>query len=1724
MKKNLFCCLCALLMYLSVSTPDVLNAQSFVAVDDEVITGPRQRAFVNVMINDYVPCATDTVEILTVLNPSVGTARSFAGGFIEFIPGAASRDTSVNIVYGVRCGSTMVTATLRVHVAWQNNPANILNDDVVCYEEMPTGVAFAPALKYVGASSDLDGFSMPLVGDINGDGKPEIVALGLSSGGTASPETDILNGLVANAGYVVIYNGQTGVELAKWTLPSTFKLRYEPRHNSVSKLAMADVDNDGLAEIIVTYTNGYIYCLKPVYNSNGEPSTYAVMWSKTTATDGFKHPVAGSGSLHFGSPTPYIADINGDGTPELIVYNKIYNAKTGSLDCTLETLNEFAYALNSDINVNNKTNIHGNYAFVGRRPGAKWNEDDIACMAIVDINGDGFMDIVAGSKVYLMKDDNGKPALDRIIYGPQSITAQRGTESVLHTVMVNDGFTAVADVDGNDTLDVIVMAPAEISAGEDTEMVLYLWEPMKSLVNDINTPAAAKAATYLYVHTATSIISTPFIGDINGRKDDFTGKKRLPEICFTAGVLHTKSIFSSKIASHPLSTEFTHDAQGFINNSGFNGAPVTARHGHIIAFTYHADASTPLHERLKLSWAMEHLDNSGCTGITMFDFDNDGVKELCYRDEVNLRVISPAGLDPVTNAQKHYLSNSYVANSSNIGGPIIRFRQRGVRSYTAYEAPVIADVNMDGSADILTLAVDKILNVKDTTRVCHSRGYLYVFEHAPGTPKWAPSPSIWNQAYYSPLMINEDMTVPAKPQSMLRKYYSAFVGDSIQPYNGHWIQQSLVKDGLDFRTIIRKPDAIISDMKVEVHQNNTTDVVLTIVNKGEASVSANAHITFYDGGMSGTGLPIGGGAVLIDSKLVGVDIFPNKKERIRYTLAGAYTGRLIWARVMDHNGDFVETGEMECDSTNNVRGAADCPTFKYSVESARKKICGTGDSVKLTAVRDAQTAFNSPSFQWHRNEIAIPGATDSIYYAKLVGEYKCFVIDGICRGFSVADTLTLYNPSAIDYYIAIHPKSKVTVGVLSHESVALSCAPQLSITVPPTRGAANINSTGESVVYTPANSFLTGIDSLSWSVTANGYTEEAKLYIAVINAGSDEYIACPGAAVKLEMTPVADVSFYWYDSELAANPVAGGMNTSSLTVIKQGTNPEEWWVEARWKGKSFSRFLLELISSDDCGGSVIPSGCAGDGSVVEIEDFGGNSLMDSRVSSRPLAGGVTSLVFVDNEANLSPGKYCLLKYGKALASTWHQDFGDHTVSGDRDRGYMFMTDAAGSPAVLYQKQLKGLCRSGRMYLSLWASNLMKSGYAGTVQPVIKIELLDGDNYPRLTFVTSAITEKSVQEWVHYGFPFDVPDDCDSLGLRIWSMTASTNGNDLAIDDIELRLCTPPLQTTINGKDRDTLCYGQQIRLVASEYADNGSLVVSAADVMTGYWTESSSGDVNRPGDWSKITGSEVSSTPGGYVLSSSTFDLTPSVHDTVYYRFVIVSSSVTNPGCRVGSAVLPAVIKSAEPKCPDIRIQMCALPQRSIYLSSYLDTIYTRKVLWSRLSKSSPNFIGSSANSDGELHTGDFSLGTHVYQYEVENECSANPVYGMVYLKNTNRPVVSPSMRDTVVVCHAISSSNRLQLNQILGLETFGTWDYPVELTPFVSEVSKPSKFAGAYIFDARGAWNALKTNPLFRITYNGDTESSAFVFTYTSNAQSCIGVAKRELVLVVTGKLLPLH
>lgn len=217
-----------------------------------------------------------------------------------------------------------------------------------------------------------------------------------------------------------------------------------------------------------------------------------------------------------------------------------------------------------------------------------------------------------------------------------------------------------------------------------------------------------------------------------------------------------------------------------------------------------------------------------------------------------------------------------------------------------------------------------------------------------------------------------------------------------------------------------------------------------------------------------------------------------------------------------------------------------------------------------------------------------------------------------------------------------------------------------------------------------------------------------------------------------------------------------------------------------------------------------------DGILLFREDFGGNKPEDPKISTTPVPGMSYRQVTNDALGSMGSGKYLVTKQGYCNGngtSQWHlQD--DHTYFGDLTRGYFLEIDGRGDHSAFYSTTIDGLCEGIGLTFSAYVANVMTWGmYMGSpgvyAYPRLKFVLTNLlDNSELATYDTGDIPfdsafigdnmcwQQSV-EWQLVGMNFTVPNGVDQIQLTIYNNTTGSNGNDFAIDDIEIHLCMTP---------------------------------------------------------------------------------------------------------------------------------------------------------------------------------------------------------------------------------------------------------------------------------------------------------------------------------------------
>ena len=217
-----------------------------------------------------------------------------------------------------------------------------------------------------------------------------------------------------------------------------------------------------------------------------------------------------------------------------------------------------------------------------------------------------------------------------------------------------------------------------------------------------------------------------------------------------------------------------------------------------------------------------------------------------------------------------------------------------------------------------------------------------------------------------------------------------------------------------------------------------------------------------------------------------------------------------------------------------------------------------------------------------------------------------------------------------------------------------------------------------------------------------------------------------------------------------------------------------------------------------------------DGILLFREDFGGNEPEDSKISTTPVSGMSYQQQTSDHLGIMQPGSYLVTKQGYQNGtgtSQWHiQD--DHTHPGDYTRGYFMEIDGRSDNAAFYQTMIEHLCEGIELTFSAYVANVMTWGmYVGRpgvyAYPRLKFVLTNPqDNSELATYDTGDIPfdsafigdnmcwQQSVQ-WRLVGMKFTIPVGVESIQLSIYNNVSNFNGNDFAIDDIEIHLCMIP---------------------------------------------------------------------------------------------------------------------------------------------------------------------------------------------------------------------------------------------------------------------------------------------------------------------------------------------
>jgi hypothetical protein len=146
---------------------------------------------------------------------------------------------------------------------------------------------------------------------------------------------------------------------------------------------------------------------------------------------------------------------------------------------------------------------------------------------------------------------------------------------------------------------------------------------------------------------------------------------------------------------------------------------------------------------------------------------------------------------------------------------------------------------------------------------------------------------------------------------------------------------------------------------------------------------------------------------------------------------------------------------------------------------------------------------------------------------------------------------------------------------------------------------------------------------------------------------------------------------------------------------------------------------------------------------------------------------------------------------------WHNLSEDHTP-GDLN-GKMMIVNASEKPGNFFVMTITGLKPGARYRVSGWFANICKYA-SGCIPSPPEIEIaVHANNKILSSFKTGEINPAPVPQWQNYTGEFVIAANTDVISLQMKALTPGGCGNDFAMDDIEINLCSLPVPQTETTK-------------------------------------------------------------------------------------------------------------------------------------------------------------------------------------------------------------------------------------------------------------------------------------------------------------------------------------
>ncbi len=307
-------------------------------------------------------------------------------------------------------------------------------------------------------------------------------------------------------------------------------------------------------------------------------------------------------------------------------------------------------------------------------------------------------------------------------------------------------------------------------------------------------------------------------------------------------------------------------------------------------------------------------------------------------------------------------------------------------------------------------------------------------------------------------------------------------------------------------------------------------------------------------------------------------------------------------------------------------------------------------------------------------------------------------------------------------------------------------------------------------------------------------------------------------------------------------------------------------------GKVLCMMVL-LIICFVCGPSGFAQTCKGGSGELTISESFGTINQSSSLAGRTTYEYVSKPCPVDGEYTITDAVD-----GSCFSSFWHTVPEDHTPNDVR--GTMMIVNGSYGSGEFYKQTISGLCSSAAYEFSVWGLNLLKPGICSNpLFPNLTIRIETESGQVIQTINIGSIAQTETPTWQRYSAMFTSPETQQKIILKLINNQGLGGcGNDLALDDIQLKQCSscaataafvPDVFTPDNDGTNDVLAVflREAVAFDLKIYNRWGNLIFTSNDLQN-RWDGTYAGSPCSAGDYTWVVTYQpiqASSTPISYV-------------------------------------------------------------------------------------------------------------------------------------------------------------------------------------------------------------------------------------------------------------------